>query len=166
MKSKLARSGSPVLAGLRLALSLSILSVAIAYPSRPVVQQPTPDQAAFFEAKIRPIIVARCLSCHGQTQMGGLRLDSLAGLQKGGDSGPAIVPGDPDKSLLIQAIRQTGTLKMPQGGKLDASAVTDFEAWVKMGAPWPSADTNSGKSPLWSLQSVKKPPIPKVKNPS
>ena len=69
--------------------------------------------------------------------MGGLRLDSREGLLKGGKSGPAVVPGNPDKSLLIQAVRQTGDLKMPQGGKLKPEEVQTLVEWVKMGAPWP-----------------------------
>src|SRR5579872_4620946 len=75
----------------------------------------TPD---FFETKIRPILATSCYACHTNSQLGGLRLDSRAALLKGGQTGPAIVPGDPDKSLLVRAIRQTGELKMPKGGKL------------------------------------------------
>src|SRR5450432_3993857 len=106
---------------LGLVLGVSLFSLAAAYPSRdePHAKDPTPDQVTFFEAKIRPILVANCVSCHGKSlQLGGLRLDSAAALQKGGDSGPAVVGGDPDKSRLILAVRQTGPLKMPQGGKL------------------------------------------------
>src|SRR5436305_1345364 len=76
-----------------------------------VAIQPTPGvggdkKADFFEMKVRPLLVAKCYKCHGgTTSKGGLRLDSLAGLVKGGDSGPALVPGDPEKSLLIRAVR-------------------------------------------------------------
>ena len=68
---------------------------------------PAPQSAEFFEARIRPVLAANCYDCHADERMGGLRLDSREGLLKGGGSGPAIVPGDPDKSLLIQAVRQT-----------------------------------------------------------
>ncbi len=125
--------------------------------------KPTPDQSTFFETRIRPVLAENCYSCHGKdTQLAGLRLDSQAALQKGGDSGPCVVPGDPDKSLLITAIRQSGPLKMPKGGKLQPSQVADFEAWVKVGAPWPDAAAKPVDA-LWSLQPVKKPKAPKTK---
>src|SRR6266567_2712101 len=73
----------------------------------------------FFETRIRPILAANCYSCHTDTHMGDLRLDSREALLKGGKSGTAVMPGDPDKSLLIQAVRQTNPkLKMPMGGRL------------------------------------------------
>jgi len=132
-----------------------------------VVANPTADQITFFETKIRPVLADNCLSCHGRTtQLGGLRLDSLQAVLKGGDSGPAILPGEPNKSLLIQAVRQTGSLKMPQGGKLSPNEVSNLEAWVKMGAPWPGSTKPEPAKPaeaFWSLQPVKKPSIPKVK---
>src|SRR5258708_16538661 len=70
--------------------------------------------------------------------MGGLRLDSREALLKGGKSGPAIVPGDPEKSLLIEAVRQTKALKMPKGGRLKAAEIDALTDWVKAGAIWPS----------------------------
>src|SRR5262245_7261558 len=73
----------------------------------------------FFERRVRPIFVENCVSCHGpEKQRGGLRLDSAAALRRGGDNGPVVKSGDPDSSLLIQAIRQTGELKMPPKKKL------------------------------------------------
>jgi mono/diheme cytochrome c family protein len=149
---------------LGLAVSLLWLTAATAMSPRFQGQAATPDQAAFFEAKIRPVLIANCSGCHGAAaQLANLRLDSLAGLQKGGDSGPAVVPGDPDKSLLIQAIRQSGPIKMPKGGKLKPEEIADLESWVKMGAPWPAA-TEKKPDALWSLQPVKKPAVPKVKH--
>src|SRR3954468_20720547 len=86
---------------------------------------PTPAASTdFFESKVRPLLAAHCIDCHADQRMGGLRGDSREGLLKGGRSGPAIVPGDPDKSLLIAAVRQTGTLKMPKGGVLRPDEVT------------------------------------------
>ena len=72
------------------------------------------DDRDFFETKVRPVLASNCYDCHTEMRSGGLRLDSREAMLKGGRSGPALVPGDPDKSLLIQAIRQTGTLKMPR----------------------------------------------------
>src|SRR4051812_46690018 len=103
-------------------------------------QSPTAASPDFFETKIRPVMANNCWNCHGNSALGGLRLDSREGLLKGGKSGPSIVPGEPDKSLLITAIRQTGsTLKMPQGGKLKDNEINDIVAWVKGGAVWPAS---------------------------
>src|SRR3982751_3374453 len=74
-----------------------------------------PPAAHVFEVTIRPILAANCYDCHTDQRMGGLRVDSREALLKGGRTGPAIVPGDPDKSLLIVAVRQAGALKMPKG---------------------------------------------------
>src|ERR1019366_4887451 len=83
------------------ALSLAWLSVAVALPPAPAISQTvTPAQVTFFETKVRPTLANKCFVCHGATtQLGGLRLDSMAAILKGGGSGPAIVAGDPDKSL-------------------------------------------------------------------
>src|SRR5438128_4055425 len=88
----------------------------------------------FFENRIRPVLVEHCYECHSASAnklRGGLLLDSRAGLRKGGDSGPALEPGQPDKSLLIQAVRfPDDRVKMPPKGKLRAAAIKDLEAWV------------------------------------
>jgi mono/diheme cytochrome c family protein len=152
------------------AASLAWLLASIGYSSGPEPRdpRPTPDQVEFFETRIRPVLAQNCLGCHGKdVQKSGLRLDSLAGMKAGGDSGPAIVPGDPTKSLLIQAVKQAGDLKMPPNGtKLAANEVADLVTWIKMGAPWPDqTSTGTSKSAsLWSLQPVIKPAIPKLKN--
>ncbi len=101
-------------------------------------------------------------------------MDSLQALLKGGNSGPAIVPGDPEKSLLIEAVRQTGELKMPKGGKLKPEDVEVLVEWVKMGAPWPSspatATAPSGptitpeQKKFWSFQPLHPTPVPTVKD--
>ena len=95
----------------------------------------------FFERKIRPVLAEQCFSCHSaelKKFKGGLALDTRAGWMEGGDNGPAIVPGDPEKSLLIKAIRYSDPeLKMPKKGKLSDDVIADFEKWVKMGAPDP-----------------------------
>src|SRR2546429_7829552 len=94
---------------------------------------------AFFESNVRPVLAANCYDCHTNERMGGLRVDSREALLKGGRSGPAIVPGDPDKSLLIAAVRQTGALKMPKGGALEADEVSALVEWVRAGAVWSAA---------------------------
>ena len=93
-----------------------------------------------FEKHVRPLLVEKCQSCHGSEKAkGGLRLDSGPALLKGGDSGPAVAPGKPTESLLIQAVRQTGELKMPPKGKLKNAEIAHLEAWVKAGAVWPNS---------------------------
>src|SRR5258708_20893787 len=88
----------------------------------------------FFESRIRPILANNCYGCHTNSKLGGLRVDSREALLTGGASGPALKPGEPDKSLLIQAVLQTGELKMPQGSKLKKEE-TDGLPTGGMGAP-------------------------------
>src|SRR5205814_3763526 len=93
----------------------------------------------FFEQKIRPVLVQHCYECHStqaKKVRGGLLLDTKAGLLKGGDSGPALVPGKVEESLLIKALRHE-ELAMPPKGKLPAAVIADFERWVALGAPDP-----------------------------
>src|SRR5438093_3086833 len=94
----------------------------------------------FFEKKIRPVLAERCYPCHsaGSPMLSGrLRLDSQEELLKGGAGGPVIVPGDPDKSRLIQAIRyRDKELHMPPKGRLEEQQIVDFESWVRMGAAY------------------------------
>ena len=110
--------------------------------------KPSAEAVRFFEAKIRPILAERCFQCHGPTkQKGGLRLDSRAEVLAGGDQGPAIVPGHPEKSLLLKAISHTDeALKMPPSKKLPAEQVADLTRWVKLGAPWPGTDPAGAKA--------------------
>ncbi len=96
--------------------------------------------ADFFETKIRPVLANNCYSCHASSSQsqGGLRVDSQEAMLRGGGRGAAVVPGDPDKSWLIRAVRQTDpALKMPMGGKLSGAEVEDLVSWVKSGAVWP-----------------------------
>src|SRR4051794_553314 len=100
--------------------------------------------ADIFETRIRPLLANQCYSCHTASQLGGLRLDSREAMLKGGKSGAAILPGDPDQSLLIRAVRQTdANLKMPMGGKLKDAEIEDLVTWVKGGAAWPQSVTAS-----------------------
>ena len=155
---------------LGIGLSLSVISAAFAGDL-------TPAQTEFFENKIRPVLADNCYKCHSVTAeklKGGLLLDSRDGLLKGGDSGPVIVPGNPDKSLLIKAVRYTDPdLEMPPKGKrLSPQQVTDLEAWVKMGAPDPRVATVAQKNWVnpnqkhWACQPLSKPSVPTVKNPA
>jgi hypothetical protein len=97
----------------------------------------TDAQLTFFEEQVRPVLAARCLSCHGDTkQKAGLRLDSLVGMLRGGESGAAIVPGEPDESNLVMAIRHDGW-EMPPDGKIPDAEIEAIAEWVRRGAPWP-----------------------------
>src|SRR5262245_22777954 len=142
-------------------------------------QEPSREGLEFFEKKIRPALVENCYACHSvksKKPQGGLMLDSIEAMLKGGASGqPAIVPGDPEKSLLIKAIRGADAkLQMPLGGKLPDQIIKDFEVWVKMGAPaprsssavasnYPAYDFDEARK-FWSFQPVKDHRPPKVKN--
>jgi uncharacterized protein DUF1553/uncharacterized protein DUF1549/cytochrome c len=108
----------------------------------------TPGQMAFFEQRVRPLLIEHCYTCHSEAKKvnGGLRLDSRRGLIEGGDSGPAISPGKPEESLLIQAVRYQDTdLQMPPDGKLAAAELAVLEEWVRIGAPDSRADTASSE---------------------
>ncbi|MBI5800243.1 MAG: PSD1 domain-containing protein [Verrucomicrobia bacterium] len=134
---------------------------------------PAPDGPAFFEAKIRPLFIEHCQKCHGEKkQEGGLRLDTKAGWQKGGDHGPVIVPGDPDKSRLIQAVRRKDKdFQMPPKRALGSEEVAALEQWVKLGAPDPRegvAVAKSGVDPAavrkhWAFQPLTHPQPPAAK---
>jgi hypothetical protein len=106
------------------------------------------DPSEFFEAKIRPLLIERCEECHGpKKQKGGLRLDSKAGWQTGGDTGAALKPGDPEASLLIKAVRYGDKdLQMPPKRQLAPEEVAALEQWIKLGAPDPRVEP---KSPVW-----------------
>ncbi len=132
----------------------------------------------FFEQKIRPVLISQCYQCHSaqaQKLAGGLRLDTRAGMLKGGASGePAVVVGAPEKSLLIRAIRYADAkLQMPMGKQLPEAVIRYFEAWIKMGAPDPREETAIAKTEsydfneakkFWSFQPLKAVAVPVVKN--
>ena len=141
-----------------------------------------PNAAAleFFEKDVRPILVEHCYECHSAGEVnGGLRLDSRAGVMKGGDTGPSLVVGDLDKSLLIEAVRyKNRDLQMPPQNALSPAQVAVLEKWVAMGAPDPRVEAvpDSGTGPtgmsiedgrkFWSFQPVADPAIPDVKDTS
>jgi mono/diheme cytochrome c family protein len=111
-------------------------------------QAPAPTPTEFFEKNVQPVLIANCIGCHGNAAMGGLRMDSREALLKGGKTGPAIVAGDPEKSLLMEAVRHTGAIKMPQGAeKLSDAQIADLSTWIKGGAEWPVATVAAGAKP-------------------
>ncbi|MCB1226691.1 MAG: PSD1 domain-containing protein [Verrucomicrobiales bacterium] len=133
----------------------------------------TPEQRTFFENKIRPALVEHCYECHsvGAKKIGGkLLLDSPAEMLGGGESGPALVPGVPDESLIIQALRYDG-VEMPPDQPLPEPVVRDFETWVKLGAPDPrenspataAAPSAIDPAALWAWQPVENPRPPAVR---
>ncbi len=137
-----------------------------------------PAKLEFFESKIRPLLVDNCYDCHSvqsKKSRGGLLLDTRENVLKGGDTGPAIVPGDPEKSLLIKAVRYTDSeLQMPpKNKKLSEEKIAYLVEWIKMGAPDPRVPTTAMNSwngiyekaaKHWAFQPVKKPTVPEVKN--
>jgi hypothetical protein len=131
--------------------SLSALVVLIFFASSAIADEraaPTKEQLDFFETKIRPVLVEQCYKCHAAEAKiikGGLRLDSRDGLLKGGDTGPSVVPGQADKSLLLKALKYD-EIEMPPKGKLPESVVKDFETWINMGLPDPRKLNDSPKS--------------------
>jgi hypothetical protein len=134
------------------------------------------DGLAFFEKKIRPILSRHCYKCHSakaKDPQGELLLDSSDSLREGGASGPVVVPGNPQQSLLIQALRHEG-LEMPPEKKLSEAVVADFVHWINIGAPAPR-DSPSAKTPagshaeavdLWSLRPLAAARVPRVKDES
>ncbi|HQU45043.1 MAG: hypothetical protein B7Z73_08010 [Planctomycetia bacterium 21-64-5] len=109
---------------------------------------PSAAELEFFEKRVRPVLVEHCFECHGgeKATKGGLRLDAREGWAAGGDSGPAVVPGKPDESLLIQAVRYDDTaLQMPPDGKLPQTAIDDLVTWVARGAADPRTGTAAAK---------------------
>jgi hypothetical protein len=130
-----------------------------------------------FETSIRPVLAKNCYSCHTQTMLGGLRLDSKQAMLDGGKSGPALVPGKPDESLLIKVVRhEIDDLKMPMGGKLADEQIAVLAQWVEMGAPWPetpdTAVLPSGKEFVitpeqrswWSFLDIQPTTTPQIKD--
>ncbi|HEU5430577.1 MAG TPA: c-type cytochrome domain-containing protein, partial [Thermomicrobiales bacterium] len=110
--------------------------------------QADPAAVEQFEKTIWPLLVERCHKCHtGNAAKGGLRLDSAEGLRVGGDSGPAIAPGNVAESLLLRAVRHEDGLKMPPDGKLADAQIAALTAWIEAGAVWPAAAATTPESP-------------------
>ncbi len=143
-------------------------------------QSPSGADVQFFEARVRPLLAEHCFSCHSQQagkERGGLQLDSRARLLQGGDSGPAVVPGQPDASRLLQAVRQTDpNLQMPPRGKLQPREIAALEEWIRRGAVYPGGGTAAKTTTpavnlaegrkLWSLQPVRPAVPPATRQPA
>jgi hypothetical protein len=127
----------------------------------------------FFETRIRPVLIEKCFKCHGSEKASsGFRVDSRDALLKGGEIGPAVVPGKLEESLLLLAIDPTNEdLQMPPDDPLPANVVADFRTWVQNGATWPKSVGN-GPDPSfqtkrhWAFAPVVSPQLPKVSNES
>jgi len=140
--------------------------------NRPAVAGP-PEDAAFFEKQVRPVLVEKCLGCHGpDKQKGGLRLDTRAAVLTGGDRGPAVVAGKPAESLLIAALGHGDAVKMPPKNKLPEAEIAALTEWVRRGVPWPDAAptttiTKAGErvftaeeKAFWAFQHLATPAVP------
>jgi mono/diheme cytochrome c family protein len=138
------------------ALKFAVLLLVLSFTPRAA---PASDPAEFFETRIRPLLANNCFACHTNTRMGGLQLDSREHVLKGGNSGPAIVAGKPEESLLIRAVTQTHErLKMPPGGKLKDAEIANLAAWIKAGAIWPERNSARPDKSFWAFQPVRNPP--------
>ena len=154
------------------------LLLGLALPSAFCEEQtskPTSEQLEFFENNIRPVLVKECYTCHSATAKklkAGLYLDSRAALLKGGESGTALVPGKPEESLLIEALRHEG-FEMPPRKKLPPKQIDDFVKWIELGAPWTPGgkvkvpdklvfDWKSRKKTHWSWKPLSTPSLPTV----
>ena len=153
--------------------------IVIAFPCMRVAAdeiQSTPEQLEFFEKEVRPLLAEHCYSCHSvdaKKIQAGLLMDSRVSLLQGGDSGAAVVPGDVDGSLLIEAVRYE-SYEMPPKGKLPNEHIQTLERWVKMGSPWPKEpaptakaarpefDLQQRKTEHWVWQPVATPAVPEV----
>ncbi len=161
-------------------VAIFLLAGWILSPQLAVAQPPAVDDAArleFFERKVRPILANNCYNCHSANNksLGGLRVDDRNGLIQGGKRGSAVVPGDPEKSLLLQAVHQTGKLKMPPNNKLTDGEIADLTHWIKSGAAWPKVEAPNTsdryrakyeklRKEHWAWQPLQKVQVPTVKD--
>src|SRR5687767_2271130 len=164
---------------MRRAIYQMIMLVCVALPASAFAETDAPSKEGveFFENHIRPVLVKHCYECHSakaKTVEGGLLLDTRAGIRRGGDRAPAVVPGNVDKSLLLTAIRHTDEdLAMPPDEQLPAAVIANFEKWIAMGAPDPrdggtaasttTIDIEEGRK-HWAFQPIANPPVPAVKD--
>ena len=177
--------GGGTLLVLVIAIVAILPAIAAAGDASPGGSKLDPAEEEFFEARVRPVLSAHCLGCHGpEKSKAGLRLDARDSMLKGGESGPVVVPGKPDESALIEAIRYEGGVQMPPKGKLEGAEIAALTDWVKRGARWPaprpgvtpatstappalapSADIVKRARSLWSFQPVGNPAPPQVHDP-
>ncbi len=165
----------------QLVLLIGLCLLVVAEPGRIVADDSTTAGTEFFEKQIRPLLIEHCQACHGdKKQEGGLRLTSRDMLLKGGETGPAVVPGQPDESRLIRAVGYLDERKMPPKQKLAEADIAKLKRWVALGAPWPASSTTSspttnvaGSSEFhatpkqrswWAFQPAKNTQPPSVRN--
>lgn len=152
-----------------------LLSAVLLNPCQLIGQEKiTAEQLAFFEKKIRPVLVSHCYQCHSKNSKslkGGLALDTLEGIREGGDSGHAVVPGDVEGSVLMEAIRYE-SMEMPPKQKLSQAVINDFQKWIEMGAPDPRKGAGLIKREIdfheaknhWSFQAIQRTEPPSVED--
>ncbi len=157
----------------RMRLIIAVALVGFGGPDRAVAAEPV--SADFFESQVRPVLAANCYECHGpKKQESDLRLDSREAMMTGNSDGAVIVPGDPEKSRLVKAIRRQGEIKMPPEKTLPAPAVEALATWIKAGAPWPEKSPTATVSNVaetiiaaakghWAFKPVREPPLPSVR---
>ncbi len=164
--------------GLVLTILVSIRGIEPVFAQENRTENASRKALDFFESRVRPILVERCQRCHGSERVrAGLRLDHRDAILRGGDSGPAVVPGDLNESVLIEAIRYDGFVQMPPDGKLPSDQIADLERWVLDGAAWPESvsseelventggtvdefDLEGRAKRLWSFQPLAEEPTP------
>jgi cytochrome c553 len=160
---------------------LVVLGTLLVLAGRSAAQDAAPgsEDAKFFETRIRPLLIDACSKCHGaEKQRGGLRLDSRAALLKGGDTGPAVLPGKPNESLLLKAVRYEGP-EMPPKKRLKPDDIAALATWVAAGAVWPGSEKVRPAPPagqgslisdadrrFWSFKPMVRPAVPKVREPA
>lgn len=165
--------------GIGVALLGGVIALTLGGTATHAQKEITPQEANdFFEAKVRPLLIQKCFSCHGEKlQQSGVRLDSLTAMLKGNSAGPVVIPGEPEKSPLVQVIHYDGKVKMPPSGKLKQEEIEVLTHWIKLGATWPGIKLSDAMKQVresgaispemkqfWSLRPVKKSPVPKVKH--
>lgn len=154
---------------------LSLLYCFVAVAGTRGQDQIPPDQLEFFEKRIRPVLVSKCYQCHSKDAKsikGGLAVDTREAMRTGGDMGHAVVPGDLEASVLLEAIRYE-SVEMPPKEQLPESVIADFAKWIKMGAPDPREGPSLIKREInfseakqhWAFQPIKQPGLPKLGNP-
>jgi len=160
-------------------VSVKLGSCLVAISALGFAQQAS-EKIEFFERRIRPVLTHNCYSCHTDTKLGGLQVNSRVALLSGGKSGAAINVGNPDDSLLIRAVMHVDpNLKMPLGSpKLKDNEIADLKYWIQTGAVWPDGDAKASQAPVgapkfsitpeqrkfWSFQPIQKPVVPPVKD--
>ncbi len=158
-------------------LFLTLVAFAPTVSAADPAPRPSPAAIEHFEKKVRPVLIEHCGKCHGSDPKkvkGGLSVTSRADMLVGGEAGPAIVPGSPEKSLLFQVVKYDGEMRMPPKGKMSDAEIAAIAEWVKAGAPWPDGDGTTSPAPtrptgplfsedqkkFWAFQPVVLPKVP------